>query len=216
MGLLHKLSLHKHLTSADLCDAVASEWLVNTTTDYSFTLFNGTALSGVAAKQIRVEVAKDEATKVYLELNEKAGALDLLEQKVPKVNKDFSNLVNLTPQVHRLRLELAQKKQTLLTTLWGTATTTVVSEGVLSGLDTALTGAMTGQGKWSLQVLPESLERAGHHMALKRLEKAINLLDPASALYIYETVEETAVFAKNLLLEGGFKASSRYVLLKIA
>lgn len=78
---------------------------------------------------------------------------------------------------------------------------------------------LTNDGKqWSLRVLPATLGDTGHHVAIGSSPDLTHwwLLDPASALYVFDSCESLAKFLHRLLRESEkFSDASKTVLLRI-
>jgi hypothetical protein len=81
-----------------------------------------------------------------------------------------------------------------------------------------LTGA-AGK-KYSLQILPDSFDGRGHHIAFGQSPNGKNwwLLDPASEMMVFETLPDLAGHAKELLVKSGsgFTGKNTTVLVEVA
>ncbi|WP_321948679.1 hypothetical protein [Paraburkholderia sp. J10-1] len=111
-------------------------------------------------------------------------------------------------------------KSTLDMWLWGKSRVTEIwTERTLASLQGDLQSVATTDGtQWSLQLLPQSFSQAGHHMAFGKSPNKVNwwLLDPATAMYTFDKVEDLACFLQKHLTESaGLNAATRTVLLRI-
>ena len=164
-----------------------------------------------------VEDCCDAVASFYLHDKENASTVLLNE-----ATQDASNIINRQKIIEHLKtscLHDPNVKSTLDMWMWGKSKVEVIWDNKdLAGLDQLLPQYMTDGGKWSLQILPQSLNETGHHVALGQSPNGINwwLLDSAFGLTIYES---KACLASNLyqrlLSSNGISIQSRTVLLKI-
>ncbi|MEM5403892.1 hypothetical protein [Paraburkholderia unamae] len=112
-------------------------------------------------------------------------------------------------------------KQAVDWVLWAGCTETVVWDNkTLATLKTDLPSQQLAPGeRWSLQFLPTTLGGFGHHVAIGKSPTTGDwwLLDPATCLYFFGSVEDLAKYTQKLINSSPkFNANTRTVLLKIS
>lgn len=164
-----------------------------------------------------VEDCCDAIASFYLHDQKNATDVLLVEE-----TQDSSNIIKRQQMIEHLKTSCLYDpnvKSTLGMWMWGRSKVEVIWDNKdLSGLNKILPQYMDDGGKWSLQIIPGSLNGAGHHVALGRSPNGKNwwLLDSAFGLTIYDS---KACLADNLyerlISSSGINAQSRTVLLKI-
>jgi hypothetical protein len=130
----------------------------------------------------------------------------------------FDNRQQLLDKLKDGLLEGVVSKHSLDVWLWGKLRPSVVFDNHTLGTLTSDLQSLELGESWSLQVLPDSLGGIGHHVALGRSPNRINwwLLDPASCIYVFKSLEDLAKCTAKLFANSQFNASSRTVLLQVA
>lgn len=164
-----------------------------------------------------VEDCCDAVASFYLHDKDNASTVLLNEG-----TQDSSNIINRQKMIEHLKtncLHNPNAKSTLDMWMWGKSKVEVIWDNMdLAGLDQILPQFMTEGGKWSLQILPQSLNDTGHHVALGQSPNGKNwwLLDSVVGLTVYESKAcLVGDLYKRLLSSSGINVKSRTVLLKI-
>ncbi|NUU38217.1 hypothetical protein [Pseudomonas sp. C2B4] len=164
-----------------------------------------------------VEDCCDAVASFYLHDKENASKVLLIGE-----TQDSNNIINRQKMIEHLKtncLHNPNAKSTLDMWMWGKSTVEVIWDNqVLAGLDQILPQYMTDGGKWSLQILPGSLNDTGHHVALGQSPNGVNwwLLDSVFGFTIYESKAcLVGDLYQRLLKASGITLQSRTVLLKI-